>query len=61
MAATSSRVGGIVAPFCAQLDHIFPDLNLIILGTVSLLAGILTFKGKLFIVNHLPRNTVDFL
>ena len=47
MTATSSRVGGILAPFCAQLDHVFPDLNLIILGMASLIAGILVFKGKL--------------
>ena len=46
MTATSSRVGGILAPFCAQLDHVFPDLNLIILGMASLIAGILVFKGK---------------
>ena len=45
MTATCARVGGILAPFCAQLDHVFPDLNLIVLGLASLLAGILTFKG----------------
>ena len=45
MTATCARVGGILAPFCAQLDHIFPDLNLIVLGMASLLASILTFKG----------------
>ena len=45
MTATCARVGGILAPFCAQLDHVFPDLNLIVLGMASLLAGILTFKG----------------
>ena len=48
MTATCARVGGILAPFCAQLDHLFPDLNLIVLGMASLLAGILTFKG----MNH---------
>ena len=45
MTATCARIGGILAPFCAQLDHVFPDLNLIVLGLASLLAGILTFKG----------------
>ena len=53
MAATSARVGGILAPFCAQLDHIFPDLNLIVLGLASLIAGILCFKGKLNIVHFI--------
>ena len=46
LTATSARVGGILAPFCAQLDHIFPDLNLIVLGIGSLLAGVSVFKGK---------------
>ena len=35
MTATSARVGGILAPFCAQLDYIFPDLNLIVLGLLA--------------------------
>ena len=43
MTATSARIGGILAPFCAQLDYIFPDLNLIVLGLASLGAGILSF------------------
>ena len=45
MAATSSRVGAILAPFCAQLDHLFPDLNLIVLGMASLIGGIVAFKS----------------
>merc|ERR1719510_2475293 len=45
LTATSARVGGILAPFCAQLDRIFPDLNLIVLGVGSLLAGASVFKA----------------
>ena len=47
MASTSSRIGGILAPFCAQLDHIMGDLSLIILGLVSLGAGVRCFSGRL--------------
>ena len=58
LTATSARVGGILAPFCAQLDHIFPDLNLIVLGIGSLLAGVSVFKGKYGIDNKLYKRTI---
>ena len=60
--SAAARVGGILAPFLSEVDAQVPDLSFVILGLLSLAAGVLWYRQVPETVStSLPENMDDLI